>query len=133
MFLICGLYRCIQRNTRVRAVNIRKLMKRKMKQVIMLVASLMILAGFVSQPVFASTGKARAATFSACPYQSTHGQHSPHASNFDYKLYIYPDYTMGQMHMISFWMCKGCSYCCCALDEYFGDLITYDLDKNVDK
>ena len=108
-------------------------MKRKMKQVIMLVASLMILAGFVSQPVFASTGEGRAATFSTCPYQSTHGQHSPHASNFDYKLYIYPDYTMGQMHMISFWTCKGCSYCCCALDEYFGDLITYDLDKNVDK
>lgn len=73
----------------------------------------------------------QAATQSECPYKSTHGQHSPHASNFECKMYTFPDYSMGQMHLIAFWKCKGCTYCCCAIDEYFGNLLRSVPEENV--
>ena len=68
-----------------------------------------------------------AATSSGCPYKSTHVAHemyTQHPSNMEYKLYIYPDYTMGQMHLIEYYKCKSCTYCCCAREEYFGSLIS---------
>lgn len=65
-----------------------------------------------------------ASSSSECPYKETHGKHSPHASNFECKMTIVPDYTMKQMHHIAFWKCKGCNYCCCIIDEYFGNLLS---------
>lgn len=66
---------------------------------------------------------------SGCLYESTHGKHNPHASNFEYKIYVWPDYSVGQMLQNSFYSCKGCNYCCCIIYQHFGNLIMNSEDS----
>ena len=88
-------------------------MRKKTKlKVITWILATVIFFGFTSTSYAASVlpPDLGGGSSSGCVYESTHGKHNPHAENMEFKIYVWPDYSVGQMLHNSFYACKGCNY-----------------------
>lgn len=103
----------------------------KKQKVIIITLILIVLLGFSTNAYAASVlpPDSGGGSGGGCVYESTHGKHNPHADNMEFKIYVWPDYSVGQMLHNSFYACKGCNYCCCIVYQHFGNLITNSSDS----
>lgn len=108
-----------------------KTMKKKIRKISLLMAVLLLLTWSfsVSAETRSAPGPVDPGTGAGCIYQATHGKHNPHASNFKFRAYSVPDYTVGKVFYWQYYECTECGYYCCYDEGYFGTVITADIDS----